>query len=148
MPTTLRPIIGSEEKLFNLKENKFFLLELIKIDEVQKNLENENINFNNIYILEKLVKLKKEISVIITRFKDENYEIYEPIENMHENQILKTSKIPADINNQILDKSKEKLESEIKIGNKSDFKHFSTAGVHIYNKGSTIRDSDPNKLFE
>ena len=53
-----------------------------------------------------------------------------------------------DKNKLILDKSKEKLESEIKIGNKSDFKHFSTAGVHIYNKGSTIRDSDPNKLFE
>ena len=72
-----------------------------------KNLENENINFNNTYILEKLVKLKKEISVIITRFKDEKYEIYEPIENIHEDQILKHSKIPADINKKILEQSKK-----------------------------------------
>jgi 5-(carboxyamino)imidazole ribonucleotide synthase len=49
------------------------------------------------YILEKLVKLKKEISIIITRFNDQKYEIYEPIENKHEDQILKFSKIPADI---------------------------------------------------
>ena len=72
-----------------------------------KNLENENINFNNTYILEKLVKLKKEISVIITRFKDEKYEIYEPIENIQEDQILKHSKIPADINEKILEQSKK-----------------------------------------
>ena len=38
--------------------------------------------FKNKYILEKLVKLKKEISVVITRFNGNNkYEIYEPIEN-------------------------------------------------------------------
>ena len=72
-----------------------------------KELTNENINFNNKYILEKLVKLKKEISVIITRFKDEKCEIYEPIENTHEDQILKHSKIPADINENILEQSKK-----------------------------------------
>ena len=42
------------------------------------------------YILEKMVKLKKEISIIITRFSNKKYEIYEPIENVHEDQILKT----------------------------------------------------------
>ena len=72
-----------------------------------KELTNENINFNNKYILEKLVKLKKEISVIITRFKDEKCEIYEPVENTHEDQILKHSKIPADINENILEQSKK-----------------------------------------
>ena len=41
-------------------------------------IEKLNINFKNEYILEKLVKLKKEISVIITRFSNNNYEIYEP----------------------------------------------------------------------
>ena len=35
-----------------------------------------------------MVKLKKEISVIVTRFGNNNYEIYEPIENTHKNQIL------------------------------------------------------------
>ena len=59
------------------------------------------------YILEKLVKLKKEISIIITRFNDQKYEIYEPIENKHEDQILKFSKIPADIDKKIYDQSKE-----------------------------------------
>ena len=75
-----------------------------KIDNL-KNLENLNINFSNEYILEKLVKLKKEISVIITRFGHQRYEIYEPIENIHEDQILKFSKIPANIDQKILQNS-------------------------------------------
>ncbi len=66
-----------------------------------------NINFSKEYILEKLVKLKKEISIIITRFSNNKYEIYEPIENIHEDQILKHSIIPADINEKIFDQSKE-----------------------------------------
>ena len=65
-----------------------------------------NIDFSKGYILEKLVKLKKEISIIITRFSNKNYEIYEPIENVHENQILKYSTIPANISNKILEQSK------------------------------------------
>ena len=66
-----------------------------------------NIDFSKGYILEKLVKLKKEISIIITRFSDQKYEIYEPIENKHEDQILKFSKIPADIDKKIYDQSKD-----------------------------------------
>ena len=66
-----------------------------------------NIDFTKEYILEKLVKLKKEISVIITRFSNNNYEIYEPIENIHQDQILKYSEIPAKINKKILEQSKE-----------------------------------------
>jgi 5-(carboxyamino)imidazole ribonucleotide synthase len=77
-----------------------------KINSIE-DFKDENINFNKGYILEKLVKLKKEISVIITRFKDEKYEIYEPFENTHEDQILKHSKIPADINRKILEQSKK-----------------------------------------
>ena len=74
-----------------------------KIDD----LNNLNIDFSKGFILEKLVKLKKEISVIITRFGVNNYEIYEPIENLHQDQILKYSKSPADINEEIFYKSKE-----------------------------------------
>jgi len=70
-------------------------------------LNSLNIDFSKGYILEKLVKLKKEISIIITRFKNHKYEIYEPIENTHEDQILKHSKIPADINDKIFNQSKE-----------------------------------------
>ncbi len=66
-----------------------------------------NINFSKGYILEKLVKLKKEISIIITRFSNNKYEIYEPIENAHEDQILKYSKIPAEINDKIFNQSKD-----------------------------------------
>ena len=66
-----------------------------------------NIDFSKGYILEKLVKLKKEISVIITRFGNNSYEIYEPIENTHEDQILKHSIIPAQITKKIFDESKD-----------------------------------------
>ena len=66
-----------------------------------------NIDFTKDYILEKLIKLKKEISVIITRFNVNKYEIYDPIENTHEEQILRYSKIPAEINNKIINQSKE-----------------------------------------
>ena len=75
-----------------------------------KNIEDINsldIDFSKGYILEKLVKLQKEISVIVTRFGINNYEIYEPIENTHEDQILKYSVIPAKISKKILDQSKE-----------------------------------------
>ena len=70
-------------------------------------LNSLNIDFSKDYILEKLVKLKKEISIIITRFGDQKYEIYEPIENKHEDQILKFSKIPAEIDEKIYNQSKE-----------------------------------------
>ena len=71
-----------------------------------EDLESLNIDFSKDYILEKLVKLKKEISIIITRFSDKEYEVYEPIENVHEDQILKYSKIPAEVSNKILDQSR------------------------------------------
>ena len=70
-----------------------------------KDLKNLNPNFSKEYILEKFVNLKKEISVILTRFGHQRYEIYEPIENIHEDQILKQSKIPADINEKISNKA-------------------------------------------
>ena len=72
-----------------------------------KDLNSLNVDFNKGYVLEKLVKLKKEISVIITRFGNNSYEIYEPIENTHEDQILKYSKIPAEINKKLFDESKD-----------------------------------------
>ena len=65
----------------------------------------ENIDFNNEYILEKKINLKKEISIIISRFGHQKYELYEPIENVHEDQILKHSKIPADISETLKEKS-------------------------------------------
>ena len=72
-----------------------------------EDLNKLNIDFSKGYILEKLVKLKKEISIIITRFSNKKYEVYEPIENIHEDQILKQSTIPADISDKILEQSKQ-----------------------------------------
>ena len=57
--------------------------------------------FTKDYILEKKVDLKKEISVVIARYADGTMISYEPIENVHKNQILYKSKIPADISNKI-----------------------------------------------
>ena len=62
---------------------------------------NPEIDFSKEHILEKFINLKKEISVVITRFGHQRYEIYEPIENIHEDQILKHSKIPAEISDKI-----------------------------------------------
>ncbi len=72
-----------------------------------KQISSLDIDFSKKYILEKLVKLKKEISVLVTRFGNNKYEIYEPIENTHEEQILKYSKIPADINEKLFNQSKD-----------------------------------------
>ncbi len=71
-----------------------------------EDLDSLNLDYSKEYILEKLVKLKKEISIIITRFDHQKYEIYEPIENVHEDQILRHSKIPAEINDKIFEQSK------------------------------------------
>ena len=72
-----------------------------------EDIHNLNIDFSKDYVLEKLVKLKKEISVIVTRFGINSYEIYEPIENTHQDQILKHSVIPADITKRTLNQSKD-----------------------------------------
>ena len=113
--TTLYTSVKKESEIF---ENQNFLPGILKtctlgydgkgqykINSIE-DLKNLTINYNNDYILEKFVKLKKEISVIITRFKSKQYEIYEPFENIHEDQILKNSKIPADISKENFEKSK------------------------------------------
>ena len=113
--TTLYTSVKKESEIF---ENQNFLPGILKtctlgydgkgqykINSID-DLKNLTINYNNDYILEKFIKLKKEISVIITRFENKQYEIYEPFENVHEDQILKNSKIPADISKENFEKSK------------------------------------------
>jgi 5-(carboxyamino)imidazole ribonucleotide synthase len=64
-------------------------------------IDDLNIDFKKEYILEKKINLKKEISIIITRFLNNECLIYEPIENLHVNQILNKSVIPAVIDKNI-----------------------------------------------
>ncbi len=70
-------------------------------------LKKLEVDFSQEYILEKIINLKKEFSIILTRFGHSIHSIYNPIENEHENQILKYSKIPATINEKIITKAKD-----------------------------------------
>jgi len=65
------------------------------------------IKFDKEYILEKKVELKKEISIIITRFLNNDFAIYEPVENLHIKQMLSRSIIPAKIDKRISEKAQQ-----------------------------------------
>ena len=65
------------------------------------------IEFRKEYILEKKINLKKEISIILTRFLNNDCLIFEPFENYHINQILNKSVIPADISKNTLEKAQQ-----------------------------------------
>ena len=74
-----------------------------------KSLEDidEKLDFSKEYVLEKFLNFKQEISIAVTRFKDGKISIYEPSENKHEKGILKESRIPANIDKNILKKSQD-----------------------------------------
>ncbi len=65
------------------------------------------IDFDKEYILEKKIILKKEISIIVTRFSNNECLIFDPFENYHVNQILNRSVIPADITKDIFIKAQQ-----------------------------------------
>ena len=67
----------------------------------------KKISFENEYILEEKIKLNKEISVIVTRYQNGECVIYDPIENIHYDQILDTSTVPAKIDENIIRLSKD-----------------------------------------
>ena len=69
-----------------------------------------NIDMSIPYILEKKINLLKEFSIIITRYQDGKVFTYEPIENVHQEQILHTSKIPASITNEIMNSARKQCE--------------------------------------
>ena len=66
-----------------------------------------SIDYKKEHILEKKVNFKKEISVIITRYLNNDCLIYEPIENLHINQILNKSMIPAVIDKNIFSQAQQ-----------------------------------------
>ena len=130
-----------------------------KINSINE-IKNLNIDFKKEYILEKLINLKKEISVIITRYGRERYEIYEPIENVHEDQILKYSKIPSDINTTISKKSEDwaiKISEELDyIGtlcieyfiDKNDNLYVNEIAPRVHNSGHLTINSHNISQFE
>ena len=65
------------------------------------------IDFNKEHVLEKKINLKKEISIVITRFLNNDCLIYEPFENFHVDQILNKSFIPADITKDTFEKAQQ-----------------------------------------
>ncbi len=125
-----------------------------------EDLSEINIDFSNEYILEKKVKLKKEISIIITRFNNKKCEIYEPIENLHEEQILKSSSIPADISDKVLKESMEwasMLAEELKyIGtlcveffiDRNDNLYVNEIAPRVHNSGHLTINSHNISQFE
>jgi len=76
------------------------------------------IEFDREYILEKKINLKKEISVVVTRFSNNDISIYEPIQNLHVHQILNKSVIPADIKKDIFEKAQQQAK---RIAEKLDY---------------------------
>ena len=160
------------ENLEDIKKNKKLIPGILKtctlgydgkgqykinnLNEVQK----LKINSKQKYILEKLVNLKKEISVIITRFGKQQYEIYEPIENEHSDQILKFSKIPAKIDQTIINDSKEaakKISEELDyIGtlcveyfiDKKDILYVNEVAPRVHNSGHLTINSHNISQFE
>ena len=73
----------------------------------EKEIDKLELNLKKEYVLEKKINLKKEISIIITRFSNNECSIYEPVENHHVDQILRKSFIPADVNKDTLKKAQQ-----------------------------------------
>ena len=70
------------------------------------------------YIIEELIKFKKEISVIAFRSKKGKTDCYEPSENIHKNGILREALFPARISNKCKKNAKDiamKIAKKLKI---------------------------------
>jgi 5-(carboxyamino)imidazole ribonucleotide synthase len=61
---------------------------------------------NKEYIIEKLINFKKEISVVISRYKEKSVS-FDAFENLHKHQILQKSHVPANISPKLNNQAKE-----------------------------------------
>ena len=102
-----------------------------------------NIDFSKIYILEKFLNFKQEISVAVTRYKNGKISIYEPTENVHENGILRHSKIPANITKKIF---KEAQDIAIKFAEKLDYVGTLNLEFMIDNKDNLFFNEKSNRV--
>ncbi|MAH89467.1 MAG: 5-(carboxyamino)imidazole ribonucleotide synthase [Pelagibacterales bacterium] len=78
-----------------------YLIKNNKIPNIQTKIE------KNKYIIEGLIKFKKEISVIVIRTKDGKLECFEPAENKHKNGILRETIFPLESSMKIKNKAKD-----------------------------------------
>lgn len=102
---------------------------------ISSNKDLKKIIIDKHYILEKKIDLQKEISVIITRFQNGNSIIYDPIENIHKDQILDTSTIPANINEEIANLSKDYA---VKLANELNYVGTMCVEYFIDNKNELL----------
>ena len=72
---------------------------------------------NKEYIIEKLINFKKEISVVISRYKEKSVS-FDAFENLHKHQILQKSHAPANISPKLNNQAKEIAK---KIANKLNY---------------------------
>ena len=61
---------------------------------------------NKEYIIEKLINFKKEISVVISRYKEKSVS-FDAFENLHKHQILQNSHVPANISPKLNNQAKQ-----------------------------------------
>ncbi len=61
---------------------------------------------NKEYIIEKLINFKKEISVVISRYKEKSVS-FDAFENLHKHQILQNSHVPSNISLKLNNQAKQ-----------------------------------------
>ncbi len=89
-----------------------YLIKKFNLSDKPKNIEKDK------FIIEGLIKFKKEISIIAIRSKKGKVICFQPSENKHKGGILREAKFPADINIKIKKKAikiAEKITNSLKI---------------------------------
>ena len=94
-------------------------------------------------IAEEVISFDRELSVIIVRDKEGNIKTFEPGENVHENGILRHSKIPANITKKIF---KEAQDIAIKFAEKLDYVGTLNLEFMIDNKDNLFFNEKSNRV--
>ena len=97
---------------------------------------------NSELVLEKFIPFEREISVVIARNKDGQVRDFDPAENIHENHILKTSTIPANIDN-ITAKRASRIAQQI-VGS---LNYVGVLGVEFFITSADPKSADQNPIL-
>lgn len=84
-------------------------------------------------ILEGMVRFDREISVIAARGQDGSYMAFEPAENTHKNGILRTSKVPAEIDDATRAAAKDMARRILEA-----LDYVGVIGVELFQTGDTL----------